>query len=668
MAQRGSGGTGTENRRQGGRYRWPFGGREATRSNRRLRAHEAIGFGAPLTAAFVAMAYLGGRRAEAGEPEDMLSGQPAAPERTARTDGAAPAPTADGATLLQTAAAAAPVLAPGAIAGAADLLEPRPVDGPAGLRPEGERTMPEAAARGSGPPPDAPPPQAPAVPAGPGPAPVPPEVVAIPEGEEAAAGTPEEDLGPIGRVATAGDADGAIEGTAADDVLRGGEGADVLRGFAGEDRLAGGAGDDLLEGGAGRDALLGEAGNDRLDGGDGNDRLDGGAGDDILEGGEGRDELLGGPGDDILEGGPGIDRLAGGPGDDILAVDHPADVAIEETGPGGGADTLRVEAAYADNLAALRPGAAPDGAATFVVGGTVGRELPEGADGYLQQVRPGIEHVELRGTADHDVVGDDGANRLYGNAGDNGLWGEAGDDLLAGGAGEDLLYGGAGDDLLDGGEGADMLYGGAGDDTYLLGLAEDGPDRIFDTEGVNGLRFEGPADSELAARLDGGDLEILADGQNIATILGYADDPGAWKEIAVGGESRPLASLLGSDGGGEADLLDPFEPAAGATTDSDILAGGEGGDGVGEDAGGGLVGEQRGMGTELPPAADGGLAPTTSAPEDAGGFLGGEDPWLPVDGVPGAVFEEFGQNPEVLAGVRPGDGFPAAKELAAQDG
>ncbi len=693
MAQRGSGGTDTENRRQGGRGRWSFGGRTASRSGeRRLRTQEAIGFGAPLTAAFIALTYLGGRKASAEEGEPPAGGEPAIPPEVAAE--AAAGRQMDGTTVFQGAAAVAPLVAPATVSGIADLLEPRPVDPPAGLRLA--EVSPPATGDPSGGPdgtPSDPPPPSPVAAAASGPPPTAPAAV-LPGAGDAPDGSPVGDEN-LGRVATATAGDAELAGTAGDDLLRGGEGADLLTGFGGDDRLEGGAGDDILDGGEGRDRLTGGPGADRLEGGAGDDLLEGDGGDDFLQGGPGRDVLSGGPGDDILDGGPGFDRLAGGPGDDILVIDHPADTASDEAGPAGGSDILRVEAGYAENLAALRPGTVPDGAATFVLGPTVGRGLPEGANGYLQEVGAGIEHVELRGDADHDLLGDGGDNRLLGNAGDNAVWGGDGDDLLAGGPGDDLLDGGPGDDLLDGGEGADMLYGGAGDDTFLLGLAEDGPDRIFDHRGANGLRFEGPADTRLTARLEGADLEILADGQNIATILGYADDPRAWTDIAIGGETRPVASLLGGDGSGEADLLRPFATVArteGSDGD-DILAGGEGRDwlsggagndllrgGAGDDlleggSGNDLLRGGEGDDLYLLRAGEGGIdriedaagtnriAMPDAGVGELGGFLAGEDLWITVDGAPAAVVDGFAADPQAFAGVRTGDGFVSAGEL-----
>jgi VCBS repeat-containing protein len=63
------------------------------------------------------------------------------------------------------------------------------------------------------------------------------------------------------------DRSGVIDGTSADDDLRGGDGADTLRGFGGDDVLQGLGGDDTLDGGAGRDVLIGGPGRDQLIGG-----------------------------------------------------------------------------------------------------------------------------------------------------------------------------------------------------------------------------------------------------------------------------------------------------------------------------------------------------------------------------------------------------------------
>jgi Ca2+-binding RTX toxin-like protein len=274
----------------------------------------------------------------------------------------------------------------------------------------------------------------------------------------------------------------------------------------------------------------------------------GGSGNDRLFGEEGRDRLDGGSGDDLLDGGPDADRMIGGSGDDLLIVDHLHDVALENgRGPdGGGDDVLEIAAGFADHL--------PDGidSATFVFSEGLGTVLPSDAAAYRQQVGPEIEHLTLRGSADHDVFGDSGDNRLTGNAGDNLLHGGGGDDtliggdgadrleggsgqdrlkggdgddVLKGGSGADELYGGDGDDILDGGSGSDMLYGGAGDDNFILGLNDRGVDTVFDHEGNNRLTIEDGAGHVVQTAVGGDQLYVVVH-NSVAGVISSDLDAG----------------------------------------------------------------------------------------------------------------------------------------------
>jgi Ca2+-binding RTX toxin-like protein len=85
-----------------------------------------------------------------------------------------------------------------------------------------------------------------------------------------------------------------VNGTAADDTLRGGLGNDTLYGLGGADNLEGGAGSDTLYGGEGDDGLTGDADSERLNAG--GDILVGGAGDDFMAGLYGSDTYIVGKG------------------------------------------------------------------------------------------------------------------------------------------------------------------------------------------------------------------------------------------------------------------------------------------------------------------------------------------------------------------------------------
>ena len=106
--------------------------------------------------------------------------------------------------------------------------------------------------------------------------------------------------------------------TKAGETINGTTANDLIRGYAGNDTINGGDGHDLIYGGADGDTLNGGAGNDKLFGGVGNDTLNGDAGNDFLDGGADNDILNGGGGDDILRGGLGNDQLTGGTGADLF--------------------------------------------------------------------------------------------------------------------------------------------------------------------------------------------------------------------------------------------------------------------------------------------------------------------------------------------------------------
>jgi Ca2+-binding RTX toxin-like protein len=73
-----------------------------------------------------------------------------------------------------------------------------------------------------------------------------------------------------------------------------------------------------------------------------------------------------------------------------------------------------------------------------------------------------------------DLRGGIGNDRLYGGYEDDFLYGDSGNDMLYGEQDDDFLSGGAGNDRLDGGIGADTMVGGAGNDVYYVTLNDDG--------------------------------------------------------------------------------------------------------------------------------------------------------------------------------------------------
>ena len=381
-------------------------------------------------------------------------------------------------------------------------------------------------------------------------------------------------------------ADDTLVGTDGHDLLEGGPGDDLIQGLGGNDWLDGGSGNDSVYGGAGDDSLLGGTGDDLLDGGADDDWLDGGSGDDSLYGGAGSDQLDGGTGGDLLDGGSGSDRLTGGAGNDVLIIDHPDDLALEQSwgADGGGRDTIQIAGGFSGSPV------------TFVLGNDLAAGA-EGTSGARHQVHGEIENLVLTGAAGHHAIGDGRDNSLIGDAGDNVLSGGAGDDFLQGGDGDDLLdggfdadrfeggggndmlagnmgddelYGGSGDDRLAGGSGADRLYGEAGDDIYAMGLNDHAVDTVFDHEGSNHIFLEGITDQTVQAAIVDGDLYIVVDANPVAIVSGYVGNEASFAGVDLGAGLVAVEDLLAAGAGAgeqEQAMLDPAPEAPG-----DLLA------------------------------------------------------------------------------------------------
>ena len=131
------------------------------------------------------------------------------------------------------------------------------------------------------------------------------------------------------------------------------------------------------------------------------------------------------------------------------------------------------------------------------------------------------------------IFGGDGADRLYGGEGA---------DQLHGGAGNDQLFGGNGDDLVDGGAGADLLYGGGGNDTYVFGLSEAKPDRVFDFDGHNKLDLS--ASDDVQAIVSGPDLYIQVGGKDVAIIDQYLSHQENWDGVVTKSGLKGISQLI----------------------------------------------------------------------------------------------------------------------------
>lgn len=109
-----------------------------------------------------------------------------------------------------------------------------------------------------------------------------------------------------------------------------------IDGTPANDTLKGSLSDEDIHGGAGDDDLIGNGGNDLLDGGPGDDYLVGGSGNDTLLGGDGDDLLFGQGGNDFFDGGSGLNIMVGGKGDDHYEIHDRRDLVLDTGGHDSG--------------------------------------------------------------------------------------------------------------------------------------------------------------------------------------------------------------------------------------------------------------------------------------------------------------------------------------------
>jgi Ca2+-binding RTX toxin-like protein len=357
-----------------------------------------------------------------------------------------------------------------------------------------------------------------------------------------------------------------------------------------------------LYGGAGNDTLVGGAGNDTLCGGDGNDTLTGGLGDDTLDGEGGADTL------DAESAKNGNDTYLGGAGVDLVDYSKRTaslTVVMDQNRSGTGTDSGESgeQDRVGDDLENLYGGSAGDtftgnaqnnlidgraGNDTFLETSSTSSDVYNGGAGtdtldYSAKTAPlylrvdGVAHSGDTGNGEadtinlevEDVIGGQGADRLYGSVSAN---------LLQGGAGNDTLFGGDGDDTLVGGSGNDLLYGEGNDDTILPSgtSTSDGDDTISCGSGANDTVDCSERTVPMTIDLRVGSTSTGMSGEH-DTIGGGADDC----ENAVGGTAldvlvgNSLDNILDGyaggasiDGGGGVNIC--LNPESGTTTNCQL--------------------------------------------------------------------------------------------------
>ena len=316
--------------------------------------------------------------------------------------------------------------------------------------------------------------------------------------------------------------DGAIVGTAGNDVLRGTPGDDVLHGLGGDDFIIGRAGADVIDGGEGTDTasysessegveidLTGEVagtgdaagdtfvsierfrlteqqdffngddgtnvaygfgGDDELFGNGGNDTLSGGAGNDGIVGGDGNDLLIGGTGDDFLIDDTGNDRYVGGSGSDTFAFFVPSGIVQNDANRvidfEVGIDTIAL--VNSDLISIEDASISGRDSGTLIKYGdsqnsiVIGSVIVENV--RLEDFDSSDISVREAGFQQKVFVRPDAEEFIVGTSSDDTLQGTFASDSVQGFDGNDTILGSPGDDILT---------GGAGRDDFVFRLSED---------------------------------------------------------------------------------------------------------------------------------------------------------------------------------------------------
>jgi Ca2+-binding RTX toxin-like protein len=267
------------------------------------------------------------------------------------------------------------------------------------------------------------------------------------------------------------------------------------------------------------------------------DRIDAKGGNDIIEAGSGNDLIVTGEGADIVFGNAGDDRIVAGDAD--LVIDVEGQNTLDLTGYAGLAqanlELTQYRAPDGDTYLNfhmrddLNPGVTPATGGVSVQYGEIGNfasvTVSDGAEGTVE-----LSYEELMTQyAGHGLV-------YSGQAAAETLVGTPFADTFFGQGGADTIQAGAGEDKLDGGAGEDTLEGGVGNDTYLLGynrgrdtVIEDGAAEPNATHTI--LLDAGIPSSLVTARQAGDDLEVRLRATGDALVLkDFYLQPQSWQD------------------------------------------------------------------------------------------------------------------------------------------
>lgn len=210
------------------------------------------------------------------------------------------------------------------------------------------------------------------------------------------------------------------------------------------------------------------------------------------------------------------------------------------------------------------------------------------------QLGAGAKGINLLGTANTNVTGNDLGNQLMGNEGNN------------------ILKGGAGNDVINGGKGADTMIGGGGEDTYYVDDVRDivieqagaGRDTVYAgvsyklADNVENLILSGAANINGTGNNLGNQLTGNS-GNNVLTGGGGNDilNGGKGADTMVGGSGNDTYyvdsindAVVEQAGGGKDSVFSSVSFKLSANVENLTLTGAENTNGTGNDLGNQLTG------------------------------------------------------------------------------
>jgi len=359
---------------------------------------------------------------------------------------------------------------------------------------------------------------------------------------------------------------GAVEGTAAGEVMNGTAGNDALYGYDGNDTLNGFDGDDFLIGGAGTDSYNGGNGTDIVEysadpAGWTINLATGQATQSTvtesfvsIEGAYGSaasDTITGSGSADILAGGGGDDTINAGGGNDL--IDFEGNVTgFDAIDGGGGTDTIR--ALRKDTVIGLAS--------------VTGIEAITGG-GFTNVVVQGSENAN---TLDFSTVSLTGIAGIDGRGGNDVITGSAGADTITGGTGDDTLAGGDGDDTFSvsgTGDGFDAVSGGGGYDTIIVSSS-------YSRIGLTSLVGVEAISGGSGAYISGSSTANVLDFTNVVLSLITRIDGGGGNDIITGSAGNDVIQGSAGDDSLNGGLGNDVFQYTGSSSGFDLVNGGAG--------------------------------------------------------------------------------------------